>query len=156
MFFLLLLLVCNIWESPQEKRSLREGEYTDLKGVKCDEQAEPGILDPASTSSAALTWLPSICLVPAAFSCLHNCSWLLCSYSDTLLALNCLWSLKVASSSCFSVFSSSFSYYAAKGYGQKGPGFQMCPKQILSQQTFFSGQTELAKHFFPSHISSSH
>lgn len=29
-FFLLPLLVCNIWESPQERRSHREGEYTAL------------------------------------------------------------------------------------------------------------------------------
>lgn len=29
------------------------GEYTALKGVKCGGQAEPGMLDPASASSAA-------------------------------------------------------------------------------------------------------
>lgn len=53
MFFLLPLLVCNIRESPQERRSCRKGEYTALKDVKCGGQAGPGILDPASASSAA-------------------------------------------------------------------------------------------------------
>lgn len=103
---------------------------------------------PLQQQFSALAWLPSCCLVPAAFSCLHNCSWLLCLYSDAFSAVSCLWCFKVASSFFFSVLFSSFSCCAATGYGQQGPGCQMCPKQILSQQTFFSGQVELAKLFF--------
>lgn len=57
-FFLLPLIVCNSWETPQGRSPLREGEYTALKGGQCSRQASPGILGAASAAAqfSALAW----------------------------------------------------------------------------------------------------